>query len=101
MTVPPARLFAVLRSRGPAWDHSQPLEGQREWTAHARFMTALHDEGFARLVGLLEGTPDALVIVRASSEAEIEARLSADPWAINGLLVTRQISPWQLRLGSL
>ena len=101
MTAMPSRVFAVLRSRGPAWDQSQPLEGQREWTAHARFMTALYDEGFAKLVGLLEGTPDALVIVRASSAAEIEARLSADPWVINGLLVTRQISPWQLRLGSL
>ena len=86
MTSMPSRLFAVLRSRGQAWDHAQPLEGQREWPAHARFMTALYDEGFARLVGLLEGTPDALVIVRASSAAEIEARLSADPWVINGLL---------------
>ena len=101
MTATPSRVFAVLRSRGPAWDHSQPLEGQREWTAHARFMTALHDEGFAALVGLLEDTPDALVIVRASSASEIKARLSADPWVINGLLVTRQISPWQLRLGAL
>ena len=64
-------------------------------------MTALHEEGFAALVGLLEGTPDVLIIVRAASAAEIEARLAADPWVMNGLLVTRRIMPWQLRLGSL
>ena len=32
------RVFAVLRSRGPAWDDSKPLEGQVDWTAHAAFM---------------------------------------------------------------
>ncbi len=95
------RVFFVLRSRGPAWDDSKPLEGQAEWPAHAAFMDALFDEGFAALVGPLEGTRDALLILRASSAPGIEARLASDPWTINGLLVTRQISPWQLRLGSL
>lgn len=95
------RVFAVWRSRGPAWDDSKPLEGQAEWTAHAQFMDGLHDEGFAALVGPLEGTRDALLIVRASSAAEIGARLALDPWSRNGVLTTKQVSPWQLRLGSL
>jgi uncharacterized protein YciI len=95
------RAFAVLRSRGPAWDDTKPLEGQEDWTAHAEFMDALFDQRFAALVGPLEGTRDALLIVRASSAAEIVERLASDPWTTNGLLTTKQISVWQLRLGSL
>ena len=64
-------------------------------------MDALYDEGVAALVGPLEGTRDALVIVRASTISEITERLASDPWTLNGLLTTKQISPWQLRLGSL
>src|SRR5215813_9051024 len=95
------RAFVVLRSRGPAWDDSKPLEAQAGWAAHAAFMDALFEQRFAALVGPLEGTRDALLILRASSAAEIEKRLASDPWTANGLLVTKQISPWQLRLGSL
>jgi uncharacterized protein YciI len=83
------------------WDDSKPLEGQAEWTAHAAFMDALFGERFAALVGPLEDTRDALLIVRASSAAAVVERLASDPWTVNGLLVTTQISRWQLRLGSL
>ena len=95
------RVFVVLRSRGPAWDDSKPLESQTAWAAHAEFMDALFDERFAALVGPLEGTRDALLILRASSISEVVERLAADPWTTNGLLVTKQISPWQLRLGTM
>ena len=95
------RLFAVLRSRGPAWDDSKPLEGQVDWAGHAAFMDVLFEERFAALVGPLEGTRDALLILRASSMSEILDRLASDPWSTNGLLITTQVSPWHLRLGSL
>ena len=95
------RVFVVLRSRGPAWDESKPLEGQVEWSGHAAYMDALFDQGFAALVGPLEGTRDALLVLRAASASEIVDRLASDPWTVSGLLVTKQISPWQLRLGSL
>ena len=78
------RAFVVLRSRGPAWDDSKPLESQAGWTAHAAFMDALFDEGFAALVGPLEGTRDALLVLRASSAEEIVERLAEDPWTIDG-----------------
>lgn len=64
-------------------------------------MDALFEERLAALVGPLEGTRDALLILRASSTTEIVERLASDPWTTNGLLITKQISPWQLRLGSL
>jgi hypothetical protein len=41
------------------------------------------------------------LILRAFSESEVNERLTSDPWTTNGLLVTKQISPWQLRLGTL
>src|SRR5262245_61226071 len=95
------RAFVVMRSRGPSWDDTKPLEGQAEWAAHAAFMDDLFERGFAALVGPLEGTPDALLVLRASSSSEIVERLASDPWTTNGLLVTKQISPWQIRLGTL
>jgi hypothetical protein len=93
-------VFAVFRSRGPAWDDSRGLEEQARWTEHAAFMDALFEQRFALLVGPLEGTRDALLILRASGPAEIADRLAADPWTSSGHLFTKQISPWQLRLGS-
>src|SRR5262250_72271 len=93
--------FVVLRSRGPAWDDSKPLEAQTGWAAHAAFMDALFEQGFAALVGPLDGTRDALLVLRASSASEVVERLASDPWTISGLLVTKQISPWQIRLGTL
>ena len=53
------------------------------------------------LVGPLEGTRDALLILRASSTSEVVERLASDPWTTNGLLITTQFSPWQIRLGTL
>jgi hypothetical protein len=41
-----AKLFAVIRTRGPAWNHALPLEQQEDWSGHAKFMEALHADGF-------------------------------------------------------
>lgn len=95
------RLFAVIRSRGPAWNNALPMDDQVDWPAHAAFMDALVDEGFVALGGPLEGSPDALLIIRATSGDEIVERLAVDPWTRNGLLVDKQIRPWWIRLGSL
>src|SRR5262249_23510664 len=35
-----------------------------------------------------------------TGSAEVVEGLASDPWTINGLLVTKQISPWQIRLGT-
>jgi uncharacterized protein YciI len=93
--------FAAVRSRGPAWEDDKPLERQKHWTAHAAFMDNLYEQGFAALVGPLEGTKDALIILRASSEAEVAERFASDPWTVTGHLVTTWITRWQIRLGSL
>lgn len=96
-----AALFAVIRSRGPAWDNALPMEQQADWIGHAEFMDALHAEGFVVLAGPLEGTADALLIVRADDADQIGTRLSADPWTRSGLLVVSRIAAWSLRLGAI
>ncbi len=94
-------LFAVIRSQGAAWQESQPLESQADWDAHAAFMNTLEKEGLVILGGPLEGTPDFLLIVRATAPDEIAGRLAADPWTESGLLRLSHVTPWTLRLGSL
>ena len=61
------KIFAVIRTRGPAWQPSLSLEGQPEWPAHARFMNDLEAIGAVILGGPLEGTPDVLLVMRADS----------------------------------
>ena len=62
------------------------MEGQEDWRAHADFMNALVAQGLMLLGGPMLGTRDVQLIVR---------------WSAKDLLRTLQISPWQLRLGSL
>ncbi len=95
------RLFAVIRSRGPAWDHALPMDDQVDWPAHAAFMDTLTDEGFVAVGGPLEGSHDVLLVIRATTCDVIVERLAVDPWTRNGLLVIKQIWPWRIRLGSL
>jgi uncharacterized protein YciI len=97
----PSQLFAVMNTRGPAWNDAVAMEEQIDWRAHADYMNALVAEGFMRLGGPFTGTCDVLLIVQAESEADVEARLAADCWMVKGLLRTLHIHPWRLRLGSL
>jgi uncharacterized protein YciI len=94
-------LFAVIRTRGGAWQPGLPLESQPDWGAHASFMNALQKEGFVVIGGPLEDSPDVLLIVLANSPEEIIERFAADPWTGQDLLRISRISPWTLRLGSL
>jgi len=99
--MPDKQVFAVINTRGPNWNDSKPMEEQGDWRAHADFMNGLLAEGFVLLGGPLTGTRDMLLIVRATDEAEVEARLEKDIWVAKGLLRRRQTHPWWLRLGSL
>ncbi len=96
-----AQLFAVIRTRGPAFEPSRPLESQADWVAHAAFMNDLVRDGAVILGGPLEGTADVLLVMRAETADEARRRLAADPWAVQDLLRVTRISPWTLRLGSL
>jgi uncharacterized protein YciI len=95
------KTFAVIRTRGAAWEPSSRLEGQLEWDAHARFMDDLEAKQIVALAGPLEGTPDVLLIVRANSPEEALATLEKDPWTRLDLLRHKSIMPWTIRIGVL
>lgn len=97
---PIQQLFVVIRTRGPAWHDSRPMESQVDWRAHASFMDSLERDGFVILGGPLEGTSDVLLITRATTPDEVRSRLAEDPWARKDLLRITRVAPWALRLGS-
>jgi hypothetical protein len=49
------KLFAVMRTRGNAWNASLRLEEQPLWDPHATLMEDLQRRGFIILGGPLEG----------------------------------------------
>ena len=92
------QLFAVIRTKGSAWDQGKPMEQQAGWGPHASFMNGLEAEGFILLGGPLDDTPDVLLVVWAETAEQVRLRLSEDPWRPEMLEMAR-IAHWSLRLG--
>jgi hypothetical protein len=90
---------AVLRTRGPKWDHSRPLREQALWDEHAAFTDGLEADGVIRLAGPLDGSDQVLMIMRGPP-GEIERRLAEDPWPSEVLRIT-WIRPWNVLVGAL
>jgi uncharacterized protein YciI len=91
--------YAVTETRGPGWDHSLPRRQQDTWDEHAAFMDGLVEDGFVVLGGPVGSGEEVMLVVRAGSEAEIEARLAADPWLPMGILRIAKIERWEILLG--
>jgi uncharacterized protein YciI len=94
-----ADYYLVENAKGPAWDHARRRRDQAGWDEHAAFMDGLVDEGFVVLGGPI-GDGDGentLLVIDATSEEAIRARLAADPWA-NDLLTIASIRPWSVWL---
>ena len=92
-------LFAVTRVRTPPYDFDKPLEAQQQWAEHAAFMDQLVEDKFIILGGPMDET-EVLLIVDAPDEATITETLARDPWTKNGMLETREIKRWTIRLDS-
>jgi uncharacterized protein len=94
-----ADYYLVRQAKGAAWDHSRPRREQDGWEEHAVFMDGLVEDGFVVLGGPVgEGDgDDAVLVVEAESEADVRARLGADPWA-QEMLYQRSIEPWTIFL---
>jgi uncharacterized protein YciI len=95
-----AELWVVRLARGGPWDWSRDLRDQGGWDEHAAFMDALVEDGFVVMGGPVGNGDDVLLILRADSEAEIEARLAEDPWLPMEVLRIAKIDRWQIWLGS-
>ena len=93
-------LFAVVRTKGEAWDATVPMRSQQRWSEHAVFMDGLAAQGFIVLGGPLGETGDFLFAVKATDENEIKATLQQDPWSTSGMLEIKSIQPWIILLES-
>ena len=91
--------YAVTERQGANWDPSRARREQDTWDEHASFMDGLVEDGFVVLGGPLGSGEEVLLIVRAGSGAEIEARLAADPWLPMEILRVAKIEPWEILLG--
>ena len=91
--------YAVTETQGPGWDPSRARREQDKWDEHASFMDGLVEDGFVVLGGPVGTGEDVLLILRAGSEREIEARLAADPWLPMEVLRVAKIEPWEILLG--
>jgi uncharacterized protein len=90
--------FAVIEERGRSWDNSRPRRKQDDWNAHAQFMDALVEDGFVVLGGPVGDGVRVLLVIRAESERDVEARLAEDPWMTMDILRVATIEPWEILL---
>ena len=90
--------FAVIRSRGPAWNAELTMREQAAWAAHAAFMNALASDGFIVLGGPLGDGTRTLLIIEAASPEAVRRLLEPDPWTGMNLLTIDSITPWQILL---
>ena len=63
-------------------------------------MDALAEERFIAFGGPAGSQNKVALVVEASDEAPIRARLERDPWSVAGLLRTVAIEPWTIWLGA-
>ena len=68
---------------------------------HRAFLSELHDQGVLALSGPLGGTPGALLVLTAESEAAALARLDADPFLREGVITERVAREWTVVIGEL
>ena len=96
--------FAVTREAGPAWIDGNGAFDQPGAADHAAFMNALHEDGLVVVAGPLAGSEQdrirVLLIADAESGAEIQDRLTDDPWVAADYLVTTSIEPWVPLVGA-
>ncbi len=91
--------YLVTETQGPGWDPSLPRREQNKWDEHASFMDGLVEDSFVVLGGPVGNGDEVLLIVRAGSERDLEARLAEDPWLPMEILCIAKIEPWQILLG--
>jgi len=88
--------FIVMSAAGSNRDHAKGTRDQPYWNQHAAFIDNLVEEGFIMLGGPLPDEGGAVLIVRASSGAEVRDRLRPDPWYVHGILIPQSVRRWDI-----
>jgi uncharacterized protein YciI len=89
-------MFIVMSAAGLNRDHAKGTRDQPYWDEHAAFIDQLVEEGFIMLGGPLPDEGGAVLVVRASSEAEVRDRLQPDPWYVHGILALQSVRQWDI-----
>jgi uncharacterized protein YciI len=93
-------LFAVVRTKGSAWDPNKLMRSQQQWSEHASFMDRLAADGFVVLGGPLGDGDDFLLAIKAADEDEARFVLEQDPWTKSGILDVKSVQTWTILLES-
>ena len=88
--------YLVISSAGSNRDLSRGTREQRYWDEHSVFIDALVEEGFILLGGPLVEEGGAMIIVRATDEAEVREKLRPDPWYEHEILKLESIKRWDI-----
>ncbi len=94
------RLFAVIRTKGQAWDPAKSMRSQQQWSEHAILMDSLAADGIVVLGGPLDESGDILLAIKATDESEVKSILQRDPWSKLGILEVKSIQAWSILLES-
>jgi uncharacterized protein YciI len=90
--------FVLTMVNGPRYDPARPRREQAGWDEHAAFMDELTAAGFVVLGGPIGDGEQVMVVTEAADEAEVRARLAADPWGPMGILAIGEVRPWTIWL---
>ncbi len=88
--------FLVISLAGSSRDVSKGTREQLFWDEHGDFIDALVEEGFILLGGPLVDEGGAMIIVRATDEEEVRAKLRHDPWYEHDILKLESIKRWDI-----
>jgi uncharacterized protein YciI len=88
--------YLVISSAGANRDLSKGTREQAFWDEHGVFIDALVEEGFILLGGPLVEEGGAMIIVRATDEDEVQAKLQHDPWYEHEILKLDSIKRWDI-----
>ena len=89
--------FLVTSVWGPSRNPSRGRREQDGWDEHAAFMDGLVEDGLVVLGGPVD-EEKAMLLVEATGEDEVRARLAEDPWAPMGILEIGELQPWTIWL---
>ena len=89
---PPARLFIVHFSTGPAWDAAKSFNEQQHAQGHSQNLARLRREG-ALLIGA-RFADKGMIVLRSASEAAARAEIDKDP-TVQARVFIYDIAPFQ------
>jgi len=91
------KLFLLIHAPGAGWIEGKSRSEQDGWRAHADFMNGLTARGFVLLGGPVSET-EALLVIDAKDEDEIDRVFEGDPWHISKVLRVKELREWTILL---